>query len=186
MLFSLFGLCNTEGEISNFFSALTWGALPAQCSCSSYSSKTPNKSNPFRKWKLKEYLFHLVIPHPLICLTCLLQVLDLASAAIVSVNVCLSIGVCTSPIWRWCLPTTALLEKAEINTGTTVLHYCIVTRENDLFPPTSFLMTHTFKNHLIYSPCNCFSSWSHFLFPSQTNQLTKKKFASQSFLFSLW
>lgn len=112
--------------------------------------KSQTNQKLFRKWKLKECLFHLMIP-PLLCLTYLHQVLQLASAAIVLVNICFSIWVCTIPISQWCMPTISVLENTEVNTGTTVLHYCIATRENDFSPLFFPNDSHLPKSHNLKS-----------------------------------
>lgn len=134
VLFSVFRVCNTKGKIKDFFSLPLLGVhLQSSAVVPVILKKPQTNQKPFRKWKLKEYLFHLMVP-PLIHLTYLRQVLELASAAIVLVNICFCIWVCTIPISQGCMPTISVLENTEINTGTTVLHYCIATRENDFFP----------------------------------------------------
>lgn len=112
--------------------------------------KSQTNQKLFRKWKLKECLFHLMIPPP-----SLFNIF--ASGVTVGIS-CYCIGEYllfylsfTIPISQWCMPTISVLENTEVNTGTTVLHYCIATRENDFSPLFFPNDSHLPKSHNLKS-----------------------------------
>lgn len=179
--FSLFSDSNTKAEIKAF--SLPWPGVHFQPSAvvQVILKKPQTNQNPIQEMKVKRILVSFNDPS----FSDLFNILVSGVRVGIScycIGICFSIWVCKIPISQWCMPTISMLENREINTGTTVLHYCIATREN-YFPPFFPNDSHLPKSHNLKS---CFSSWCHFFFAVQLTDFVRKRFASQSFLFFLW